>query len=144
AYYGFGMGAASYVQGLRFTRPRQTQAYYQWVTDLMASRGVIDGVPTPPDEVLLDTLMLGLRLADGVSLSALAKQFGQAVAEQVWQCLQPYVQRGWVEMPQTASQSNSDQLNDRIRLKDPEGFLFSNVVLIDLFEVLGGHSYVTH
>ena len=35
-YYGFGMGAASYVEGKRFTRPRKTQEYYQWVQEFMA------------------------------------------------------------------------------------------------------------
>ena len=72
-YYGFGMGAASYVEGKRFTRPRKTQEYYQWVQD----GGVIDCEVTPLNEVLLDTLMLGLRLAEGVSCAALAADFGE-------------------------------------------------------------------
>jgi len=33
-YYGLGMGAASYVEGLRLTRPRKTQEYYQWVRSI--------------------------------------------------------------------------------------------------------------
>ena len=39
-YYGFGMGAASYVDGQRFTRPRKTREYYSWVQELIGSRGV--------------------------------------------------------------------------------------------------------
>lgn len=31
SYYGFGMGAASYVKGYRFTRPRTRREYYQWL-----------------------------------------------------------------------------------------------------------------
>ncbi|YAF95701.1 MAG: radical SAM family heme chaperone HemW [Nodularia sp. CChRGM 3473] len=117
-YYGFGMGAASYIQGKRFTRPRKTQEYYQWVQ----AGAVIDCPATPPEEVLLETLMLGLRLAEGVSLVMLAEKFGEAKVEEIRQCLRVYFEKGWVEV-----------LGERLRLSDPQGFLFSNVVLADLF-----------
>lgn len=121
-YYAFGMGAASYIDGKRFTRPRKTQEYYQWVK----TGGVIDCDVTPPEEVLLDTLMLGLRLAEGVSLEMLSQKFGEENLQEIYNCLQPYLDQGWVEV-----------MNGRLRLSDPQGFLFSNVVLADLFEKLG-------
>ncbi|WP_448267650.1 radical SAM family heme chaperone HemW [Nostoc sp. DSM 114159] len=121
-YYGFGMGAASYVQGKRFTRPRKTKEYYQWVQ----AGGVIDCDVTPPKEVLLETLMLGLRLAEGLSLAALVEAFGEEKVEKICRCLQEYFEKGWVEVAQ-----------GRLRLIDPQGFLFSNVVLAELFEKLG-------
>jgi oxygen-independent coproporphyrinogen-3 oxidase len=121
-YYGFGMGAASYVEGKRFTRPRKTKEYYQWVQ----AGVVIDCEVTPPQEVLLETLMLGLRLAEGVSLSTLAEAFGKEKVEEICRCLQPYFNKGWVEI-----------VGERLRLSDPQGFLFSNVVLAELFEKLG-------
>jgi putative oxygen-independent coproporphyrinogen III oxidase len=121
-YYGFGMGAASYVEGKRFTRPRKTQEYYQWVE----AGAVIDCEVTPQDEVLLDTLMLGLRLAEGMSLGALAEKFGIMKMEEVQKILQPYFEKGWVKV-----------VGERLRLSDPEGFLFSNVVLARLFGELG-------
>jgi putative oxygen-independent coproporphyrinogen III oxidase len=120
-YYGFGMGAASYVEGKRFTRPRTTKTYYQW----LEAGAVIDCEITPPEEVLLETLMLGLRLAEGIHLPALANQFGQEIVWEIQQHLQPYFQQDWVEIHQ-----------DRLHLTDPQGFLFSNVVLADLFEKL--------
>ncbi|MBA3923003.1 MAG: coproporphyrinogen III oxidase, partial [Nostocaceae cyanobacterium] len=121
-YYAFGMGAASYVQGQRFTRPRKTSEYYLWVQQLIANKGVIDCPPTPENEVLLDTLMLGLRLADGVSLSTLTQKFGEKSVDRIHQCLQPYYQKDWVKV-----------VTGQLRLTDPQGFLFSNVVLADLF-----------
>jgi putative oxygen-independent coproporphyrinogen III oxidase len=120
-YYGFGMGAASYVEGKRFTRPRKTQEYYQWVK----AGGVIDCEVTPPAEVLLETLMLGLRLAEGVSLADLSEKFGEGKVKEIYRCLQPYLHKGWVEV-----------MEGRLKLSDPQGFLFSNVVLADLFEKL--------
>ena len=121
-YYGFGMGAASYVEGKRFTRPRKTKEYYQWVQ----AGGVIDCDVTPPKEVLLETLMLGLRLAEGLSLAALAEAYGEAKVEEICRYLQLYFEKGWVEV-----------VGGRLRLIDPQGFLFSNVVLAELFEKLG-------
>lgn len=142
-YYGFGMGATSYVQGQRFTRPRKTGEYYLWVEQLIVAEGGIDCQKTPPDEVLLETLMLGLRLADGVSMSSLAEQFGEKTLEQIWRCLQPYHRKGWVELVglngERFAMSDAGKLPalGQLRLTDPEGFLYSNVVLAEVFSQLG-------
>ncbi|AUT01394.1 coproporphyrinogen III oxidase [Nostoc sp. CENA543] len=120
-YYGFGMGAASYIEGKRFTRPRTTKEYYQWVETGCA----IDCEVTPPQEILLETLMLGLRLAEGVSLKTITQKFGQQPIEVIHQCLKPHIEQGLVEISK-----------ERLRLSDPQGFLFSNVVLADLFKQL--------
>jgi oxygen-independent coproporphyrinogen-3 oxidase len=142
-YYGFGMGAASYLQGCRFTRPRTRQEYYTWVQKLIDADGILDCPETTAGDVLLETLMLGLRLADGVSLSSLVQQFGEKTLEQIWMGLQPYHRDGWVEI--LGAEGEAVQLQDaqklpmtgQLRLSDPEGFLFSNTVLADLFNQLG-------
>jgi putative oxygen-independent coproporphyrinogen III oxidase len=120
-YYAFGMGAASYIEGKRFTRPRQTQKYYDWVQ----AGAVIDCEVTPENEVILDTLMLGLRLAEGLDLEKLQHQFGTQKIEQTLKILQPYIHQNWVIVE-----------NQNIRFNDPEGFLFSNVILSQLFAEL--------
>ena len=120
-YYGFGMGAASYFQGKRFNRPRKTKEYYAWVND----GSVINCEVTTTHEILLETLMLGLRLAEGVNLQILTEQFGKNKIEQVLQILQPYFDKHWVQV-----------VDGRLQLHDPEGFLFSNVILAELFEKL--------
>jgi putative oxygen-independent coproporphyrinogen III oxidase len=131
-FYGFGMGATSYLQGDRFARPRKTREYYKWVNERMKDEGGRMKVDHPsslilhPFELLLDTLMVGLRLREGVSVVRLTEQFGEAVMKRVYDRLQPYEKNGWVTIT-----------TDRIYLTDPEGFLFSNVVLTDLFEEFG-------
>lgn len=141
-YYGFGMGAASYVQGCRFTRPRTRREYYAWVQQLIDAGGVLDWEETPTNEVLLETLMLGLRLAEGLSLSFLNNQFGENTLEKIWTGLQPYYRSGWVEVVGVEGQFIELQsteklpLTGQLRLSDPEGFLFSNTVLADLFTQL--------
>ncbi|MDJ0692509.1 MAG: radical SAM family heme chaperone HemW [Xenococcaceae cyanobacterium MO_188.B32] len=121
AYYGFGMGAASYVEGKRFTRPRTRREYYAWV-----EAGAIIDVPRISEtDYILETLMLGLRLAEGISLS----QFEREIKAKIRTCLQPYRDRGWVEFLEIDGE-------ERLRLNDPEGFLFSNTILATLFERL--------
>ncbi|NES19322.1 MAG: coproporphyrinogen III oxidase [Symploca sp. SIO3E6] len=138
-FYGFGMGAASYVQGYRFTRPRTRKEYYLWVKKLMEADGVLDCPQTPAEDILLETLMLGLRLAEGLNLSILTQQFGEATLEQIWASLQPHYRNGWVEVLDTEGklvelqEVSSLPLTGKLRLSDPEGFLFSNTVLADLF-----------
>ena len=115
------MGPASYIEGKRFTRPRKTKEYYAWVENGC----IVDCQETSIDEVLLETLMLGLRLAEGVSIASIKKHFGQNKVAKIDQILQPYVEKNWVEV-----------IKGRLRLTDPEGFLFSNVILAKLFEKL--------
>lgn len=122
-YYGFGMGAASYLSGTRFTRPRTTQAYFDWV-----SSGA-----TYPQELLgdldrfLETLMLGLRTDQGINIAQLVAEFGPEPWQKARAKLQPHIPH-WVEPlpPEDVGQ---------LRLTDPQGFLYSNQVLADLFEI---------
>ena len=127
-FHGFGMGATSCVAGDRYSRPRTTRQYYEWVAALKRLGLALAAPPETQSsaDLLLETLMLGLRLAEGISLAQLGQQFGQDQVERVWRCLVPYVRQGWV--------AGSIALPERIRLTDPEGFLFSNLVLADLFE----------
>ena len=143
-YYGFGMGAASYVGGQRLTRPRRTGEYYEWVRSLQAGlKETQTDLETDGDKVL-ETLMLGLRLADGLSSQFLEREFGPEMLEQIWACLQPYLELGWVEVIGGNGELLSHELIGELphfgglRLSDPEGFLFSNTVLAALFRKLQG------
>lgn len=137
-YYGFGMGAASYVDGQRFTRPRTRREYYEWVE----SGAKIDCKPGSANDILLETLMLGLRLAEGLNLSDLFDNFGENILHKIWQCLQPYYLQKLVKVVDNnglnLAMGESDSLPEqgRLALTDPEGFLFSNTILADLFEKL--------
>ncbi|MGF1542371.1 MAG: radical SAM family heme chaperone HemW [Pleurocapsa sp.] len=121
-YYGFGMGAASYLDGKRFTRPRTRREYYDWL-----SKGAIINEPElSPTDRLLESLMLGLRLSEGVDLSSC----DHSTADKIWHCLQPYYRQGLIEITQDKA------IITRLRLRDSEGFLFSNTILSTLFEKL--------
>lgn len=119
-YYGFGMGAASYVAGQRFSRPRTRREYYAW----LEAGAVIDAPEISSTDYLLETLMLGLRLASGVDLD----QFSPQVQKAILSVVKPYLKQGWIEI------TARDDRSAKLRLSDPEGFLFSNTILATLFE----------
>jgi len=139
SFYGFGMGATSYLQGDRVSRPRKTREYFEWVNQKVKNDCLEPNVPSS-SEILLDTLMVGLRLTEGLSISSLIKQFGKPQFQKIWACLQPYQKMGWVEV--LGGQNQPVQIDfqvidqGRLRFTDPEGFLFSNVMLVRLFEAL--------
>jgi oxygen-independent coproporphyrinogen-3 oxidase len=124
SFYGFGMGATSYVNGDRFARPRKTREYYEWLEGLKDSAEPES--LNSQEEYLLDTLMVGLRLAEGIKLDTLIQRFGQPLVNQVVKCLKPYEKAEWIEVS-----------DGQLKLTAPEGFLFSNVVLLKLFETFG-------
>lgn len=142
-HYGFGMGATSYSGGQRFGRPRTLREYTQWVKTFIKEKGQLAIPAATPGEQFLDHLLVGLRLATGVNGEALTQLPDSPLANhQIWQrlvhCLTPHIERGWVvispaltPLVDLASSPLPASLN--IRLSDPEGFLFSNQVLIDLF-----------
>ena len=120
------MGAASYTQGQRFQRPRTTHEYADWLQTYEAAGGQLAVEPVTMGDRWLDRLMMGLRLAEGISLKDLVDEFGAERVTQLQKCLQPYRQQGWIA-------ADGEQATV-VRFTDPEGFLFSNVVLIKLFE----------
>ncbi|MGK7943871.1 MAG: radical SAM family heme chaperone HemW [Microcystaceae cyanobacterium] len=121
-FYGFGMGATSYLDNIRFKRPHTRASYAQWVQN----NSPIDLSPLTESDRLLETLMLGLRLKEGVKLEKIKDQFGENKVKQIIKTIKPYLKQGWVTISPLKT----------IALTDPEGFLFSNVVLTALFESL--------
>jgi putative oxygen-independent coproporphyrinogen III oxidase len=132
-YYGFGMGAASNLDGSRFTRPRTTDTYYQWIAD--GCDWQTESISQ--NERLLETLMLGMRLREGIELEAIAAEFGTVILDELWQCIAKYQKCGWVEVltgnRRVIVQVEGLTEDNLIRLADPDGLLFSNVVLSEIF-----------
>lgn len=73
-YIGFGAGAHSYFGGRRYRNVADPAVYVDRV--VAGGEAVADGEDVDPATSARDTLMLGLRLADGVSLPALAGRHG--------------------------------------------------------------------
>ena len=132
-YYGFGLGATSYVNGQRVARPRRREAYRDWLERYIDRGGVVEDVdavePVTAIDLALESVMLGLRTAAGMDCeqwrSELSQLAGSVAIGRVDRVLRQYEQAGAIAI-------NAD----RVRLTDPEGFLMSNSVLADLFNAI--------
>ena len=115
AYLGVGPGAVSYLNGRRWKRERLPRRYAAKVTagaDLS-----VESEELSPRETLGETMMLGLRLLDGLSLSAMRARFGMDPAEVYFDQIRELSRRGLL-----TSQG------DTLRLTH-SGLLLANTVL---------------
>lgn len=86
---------------------------------------------------MLDTIMLSLRLSDGLHMPSFTEQFGEEAAARVMSVATRCQQQGILQCI-----GKRDLLGDgsclpiTIRLKDPEGFLLSNDIISDFFAEL--------
>ena len=151
-FYGFGLGAACFLDGTRFSRPRAMGAYKRWV-EAGGAQQHAPGEPTcwvrclaagwsakavacwaggtgdvdhqdDQEEQLLDFIMLGLRTSDGLDLSAVSERFGERYAAVLRAALQRKARAGLVA---------KFRAEDVWSLTDPEGWLLSNDVISLLF-----------
>ena len=120
AYLGAGLGAASYIQGVRLTRPRRLSDYYRWVNTVQ-----IEGTAETELDAVKDRVMYQLRRAIGVDLDEYATAFGQQTADTLQTSFSPLLESGVM--------TNSGRT---WRLTVPAGFLVSSEVLSDLFLAL--------
>ena len=121
------MGAASYYNNQRFTRPRTRKEYFAWLEKFKQQGGKLDTPYLSQNDKLLETLMLGLRLKEGVNLATITSQFGIKIKQQILKCLAGFLADNLITYD-----DNTQQLS----LTDPEGFLYSNTVLTALFSEL--------
>ena len=133
-FYGFGMGAASLYQGRRVSRPRTKREYYDWVERLQQNpEDLFDETPRLSEsDRLFETLMVGLRLTEGIDITTLLSPYGNEVSDQVRQAMQPYIDKNWVKF----SLHSTEDSHLQMQLTDPEGLLYSNQVLVSLWDAL--------
>ena len=133
--YGFGMGATSYVNYQRIDRPRTQKTYRAWVDEFVALGGQTEDPVLPLDERVMEQIMVGLRLKEGISLAGVYRVYGEKGIEAIGGAIAPHLKSHWLV---TDSLTDSATLTPTtcIRLTDPEGFLMSNVVIVDAFNAL--------
>jgi oxygen-independent coproporphyrinogen-3 oxidase len=113
-YYGYGPGAARYVNGVRETNHRSTTTYLKRV--LAGASPVAERERLDPERQAREMLVFGLRRIDGVRRQAFAERTGFDVDELVARPLKKFVDLGLL--------ADSD---GRIRLTR-EGLLVSDAI----------------
>lgn len=151
SFYGFGLGSASYVRGVRFSRPRRMREYKAYVQNL--ENGLVndrDSGDVDLKDRAMDVVMLSLRTARGLDVKYFMQSFGASMAMSLCRAYVPYVECGHILclneerelIPADALNSlilGEDELEKRltfIRLSDPEGFLLSNELISVAFGVI--------
>ncbi len=139
-WYAIGLGATSKIDGVRFARPRALADYIKWSALLKEESSKSRSDWTPPwllvgeeneEEDLLDIVMTRLRTSDGLDLDWIADNdlYGRSVVEDILRGFQlaldldlgirvPGLEFGF------------------IKLKDPDGMLFSNNIISNIFAEL--------
>ena len=177
-HYAFGMGAASYLQGIRFSRPKRLGAYLQWLNDDFCQshdgtdsadrsdtarsddredtvKRKVPGEGEVPvesvDDRITDTIMLRLRLADGLHTCDLSVSHttedgevvdadgdSEVLVDVVVNALKEHEQRGHVEFVYHDDEGSNQTAAavSIIKLTDPDGFVMSNDVISDIFVAL--------
>jgi oxygen-independent coproporphyrinogen-3 oxidase len=130
SYYGFGMGATSYLNHRRFSRPTTRAAYAHWLAagGIAASQNLAQ---TERGDRLFETLMLGLRLREGLDLEGLIETYGAELRAPLMEAIQPFCAAGLIEDIDLSAPHPS-----RLALSDPEGFLLSNTILVEIWDAL--------
>ncbi|PON85282.1 Coproporphyrinogen III oxidase, oxygen-independent related [Trema orientale] len=152
-FYAFGLGSASYVGGLRFSRPKNMKGYVEFVEKL--ENGMVDchkNNHIDSKDIALDAVMLSLRTARGLDLKSFGESYGNSLAVSLFKAYKPYIESGHVvcldENRKALSadkfgtlllEENSDKIQKElayIRLSDPDGFLLSNELISHAFGVI--------
>ena len=136
--YGFGMGATSYVGHQRIDRPRTQKTYRDWVEQFVQQGGQTDDPKISPAEQVLENFMVGLRLKEGIGMEGVYEVYGEAGLQRVGEAIASHIKSNWAAIEPVSTATNITKLkpSSRIRLSDPEGFLMSNVVIVDAFNAL--------
>ena len=140
-WYAIGLGSTSSVDGNRFARPRTMADYIDWVSK--QKEHVERGEETPSwlkadenDEIdddedyLTDVIMTKLRTREGLDLNWVrqADIGGDAKADAVLRGAELAL-----DMDLAERERNDDESYDFLRLQDPDGFLFSNKIISQIF-----------
>ncbi|KAF5184091.1 Oxygen-independent coproporphyrinogen iii oxidase [Thalictrum thalictroides] len=152
SFYAFGLGSASFLGGVRFSRPKKMKEYTGYVQDLENglvldnhSTGLVD-----TKDMAIDVVMLSLRTAAGLNLRSFGESFGSSLVLTLCKAFKPYVESGHVialdEKRNSFSAdeliallSNEGKIEEMVavmRLSDPDGFLLSNELISSAFAAI--------
>jgi oxygen-independent coproporphyrinogen-3 oxidase len=119
-YLGFGPGAVSYVDGRRWKKEKQPSRYIAKVRS--GDDLCVESDTLTPEQTFGETLMLGLRLREGVTLSRLRTRFHRDPLEKWHEIVEKLIRQGLLE-----------QEGDTLRLSKT-GLLFANNVFVEFLD----------
>ncbi len=96
SYYGLGAGASGYVGGVRYTNQRAVDSY---IERARVSAGAVESSETVTGRQSMgETVMLGLRMMDGVDLAAFQDRYGVELTDVYASEVNDMLGRGLIEL----------------------------------------------
>ena len=96
-----GPGACSYVRGVRRTNKTDTAAYLDCLNGSVPTLPPTDAEQLTGRDAMAETLMLGLRLIEGVDISTFTHRFGISPVDAFPKTFRRYIQEQAVERTST-------------------------------------------
>lgn len=91
-YYGFGAGAHGYVGGVRYMNAQDVREYIRLVEERGSAQ--VEAHPVSQREAMEETIILGLRLAEGIKTSSFRQRFGLTLEDRYGHVLEPLLEKG--------------------------------------------------
>nr|GMD31983.1 oxygen-independent coproporphyrinogen-III oxidase-like protein sll1917 [Ipomoea batatas] len=150
-FYAFGLGAASFLNGSRFSRPRKLKDYTGYVQSLEdGTVNCFGNNNVDAQDIAMDVVMLSLRTARGLDLKSFGEAFGSSTVLSLCDVYKPYMESGHIlcldeQKRNITADEFSTLLTDKckikdklafIRLSDPDGFLLSNELISLAFRAI--------
>lgn len=99
-YFGFGAGASGYVGGVRYTNIGDPTEYADRIR--AGGTAVESTEAVTGRQAMGETVMLGLRMMDGVDLAAFKARFGVDLTDEYHQEIEGFLERGLIEVTETS------------------------------------------
>lgn len=120
-YVGFGIGAASLVENVRFANERDLEAYINNPCDVMVDKEILS-----TEDRMSETMFLGLRMVSGVSEKAWMEEYNRSLCDVYEEVIQKHMKDGLLEWISVDGERF-------VRLTD-KGLDVSNYVMADFLE----------
>ena len=119
-YYGFGLSAHGYINGIRYSNTSDISAYMDSPTEREFGKFLTK------QEMLEEKIFLGFRLSSGINIEEINRSFNIDFEAKYNEILTKYSINGYIEKTKKGY-----KLSDN---KDSNGFLLSNVILSEFIE----------
>jgi putative oxygen-independent coproporphyrinogen III oxidase len=128
SWYAIGLGATSFVDGRLLARPKTLVDYHSWVDQ---ERKEPQEEKMDDQDFLTDLVMKRLRTSDGLNLDWIEERFGRDVVLSILKGASLGLDLGLAETINLGGEQQT------LRLKDPDGLIYSNYIISSIFVELG-------
>jgi coproporphyrinogen III oxidase-like Fe-S oxidoreductase len=144
-WYAFGLGATSYVNRSLFARPRTLFDYQNWVAQIpsygnttMHHPSTSTNIESSHDvnlDLLMNVVLKRLRTSEGLCLNWIQRTFSTYKKPQLGKLYVDAILSG-TKLAMDLGFATFDEEEKIIRLNQPDGFLYSNTIISDIFIAL--------